>query len=423
MSPLSAQQKSPGLHFESDTQSDDRSSWSPANAVSLAAGLLTAFTVSIVGEMPVGELVLIAAVGWLALNVLTTKQLPGNLRHRQLLWVMLGAQIVASCAYVFSDLYGGSSLHDIQRGWARMGFLAIDILGIAYLFGSSRRNFIWYLTGQLAGDVIHALLFGALYDDLWKFGVGIPLTYLALALASRGGAWLTAGVACLAAVTHAAMDFRSSALACLAVAALTALQRLPRIFRLWVVPAMLIVTVAGFVAVRQIQANDPKRATRSDVARSSMLIAAWEGIQRHPLAGNGSWFSHSEVFADFMIIRQDRARLAHVGGFPEANEDPGTVAFHSQILVALAEGGIVGGCFFMLFGILLIDALYRLTFRRTWQPHHPVFALMMLLSLWNLGFSPFSGAHRVYVAATCGVLLLFYAEGERLRPRTGGPIR
>jgi len=56
--------------------------------------------------------------------------------------------------------------------------------------------------------------------------------------------------------------------------------------------------------------------------------------------------------------------------------------------------------------------LYRLTFRNVWRPHSSVFALILTTALWNVGFSPFSGAHRVYIAAACGVLLLLHTEDE-----------
>ena len=60
-----------------------------------------------------------------------------------------------------------------------------------------------------------------------------------------------------------------------------------------------------------------------------------------------------------MVIRHEAAVAAHVGGFADANRDPGAVAIHSQLLVALAEGGLFGAAFFFLYGGALFWALYR----------------------------------------------------------------
>ncbi len=397
--------------FESETTGREIRFLSGISAV--LAGFLTAFTVSVVGEMPVGEFVLIALAGWVAINLLVTKEWPCDLLRHKLLWILLGAQALGMCGYIFSDLYHGSSIRDIARGWGRMGFLWIDILAFGYLVGCSPRNFYWYFIAQIAGDGVHTILDGALFGDWWKFGAGVPFTYLVLALSIRGGLWSTILVSAFAAVLHFAMDFRSFGGICLFAAALTGLRLFPRHLRLWVMPVMLIAILAAFLIYPQIRASDAHRSTRSDVSRSSMIIAAWEGIRDHPLSGNGSWFSNTDVLQNFMLIRQERARIAHVGGFPEANERAGTVAFHTQILVSIAEGGIFGGAFFIIFGALLVRALYRLTFSKLWHGHYAIISLFLVSALWNVGFSPFSGAQRVYIAAACGVLLLLEVEGKR----------
>ena len=64
-----------------------------------------------------------------------------------------------------------------------MVFLAVDIVSVAYLAGCWRANLLLFLYGQLLGDALHAFAFGPLYGDMWKFGVGVPLTYLAFLIA------------------------------------------------------------------------------------------------------------------------------------------------------------------------------------------------------------------------------------------------
>jgi O-antigen ligase len=142
-----------------------------------------------------------------------------------------------------------------------------------------------------------------------------------------------------------------------------------------------------------------------------MLVAAYQGFCSSPIIGQGSWFSNSHVWQNFMLIRAEAAKAEHIGGFPEANEDPGSVAIHSQILVALAEGGIFGATFFIAFGLALVAGVYRLTFTMAAGRFTGIYLLILLGAVFNWFLSPFSGAHRVYIAVACGLLFLLQRVG------------
>ncbi len=370
-----------------------------------SAGLLTAFTVSIGGEMPLGEIVLSAVLAWIAFCTLVTGTVPPEVPRDRIFRVLLVCQAVAFAAYVFSDFYRHSSPHDMGRGWARMVFLAIDIISVAYLAGCSGANLLVFLVGELLGDTLHALAYGPLYDDMWKFGVGVPLTYAALFAASLLGRPAVVAAALAMSAVHFAMDYRSFGGICLLVGAATLISLFPRGARPWIVIPALGLVAAG-IGVYGFNRGDSYRSTRSDVSRSAMLVSAYEGFLSSPVIGQGSWFSNSRVFDNFMIIRAQTAKAAHVGGFPEANEDPGTVAIHSQILVALAEGGIFGASFFIAFGAALVWAICRLTLLLAGDRFTGIYLLILLSSLFNWFLSPFSGAHRVYIAVACALILL-----------------
>ena len=157
--------------------------------------------------------------------------------------------------------------------------------------------------------------------------------------------------------------------------------------------------------------GDEEHTARSNVERAAMMTAAVEAIKESPLIGHGSWFSNTDVYANFTLIRQEAAREANVGGFPQEYEDEGTTAIHSQILVAIAEGGLFGGAFFCVFGTSLLLCLAKLVFCAPWHKLTPLCTLLLLSALWNLFFSPFSGAQRVYIAMACGLMLLLQADG------------
>jgi hypothetical protein len=286
-----------------------------------------------------------------------------------------------------------------------MVFLAIDVIAIAYLFGRSRRNFVFFLLGQCAGDIAHTLIVGAMFGDLWKFGVGAPLTCLLLLIVAGAGPYV-AGLAALAiGLLHFRLDYRSYGGVCLLTGILTLLQTLPVRGRAWLAPLALSAT-AAVLALVYVHSQDGARATRSDIERSAMVTAALEAVGESPLIGHGSWFSNSNVYDNFMLIRHVAAKQARVGGFADPRRATDAMALHSQLLVALAEGGLFGGAFFLLFGWNLLAALGRIVFVQPWHRLAPIATLVLLSALWNLLFSPFSGAHRMYIAAACGLILL-----------------
>jgi hypothetical protein len=384
------------------------------------AGVLTAFTVTVGGEMPLGELILIGIFAWIVLGTAVTGSVPPEVPRTRLFRVLLLCQAVAFAAYIFSDIYRHSTVHDMSRGWARMVFLAIDIVSVAYLFGCSRLNLLMLLLGQYLGDALHAVTLGALYGDMWKFGIGTPFTFLAFFAASLLGRPAVVAAAFAMSAVHFAMDFRSMCGICFVVGTATLITLFPRHLRAWLILPTMVIIACGLGAYAYGRSHgNSHRATRSDISRTSMIIAASEAFLDSPVIGQGSWLSRSNVFENFAVIRANAAKAAHVGGFPEANEAPGTVAIHSQILVALAEGGILGGSFFIAFGIALAAAVYRLVFILRSNRFTGIYLLILLCALGNLLISPFSGAHRIYIAIACGLVIVLQREPAGLRAAQG----
>jgi hypothetical protein len=374
---------------------------------------LTSFTVSLVGEMPVGELILMGVVGWIVLHIALEHSWPSPLFERRWFWFVLGAQALGLAAYVVSDLLRGSAPHDMLRGWARMVFLAIDTVAVACLLGRSARNFLVFALGLQVGFAAQALLFGALFGDLWKFGIGVPITFAVLGVAAFGGPLVAVTASVVMCLVHFTMDYRSVGAVCMLVAVLTGVQACPRPIRRWLVPLGIfgaIAAVAGIYAHSQSD-REGNRAGRSDVDRTAMIQAAVEGFVESPVIGNGSWFSNSDVLDNYLYIRADLAQEAGIGGFAGPNEDVGELpALHSQILVALAEGGVFGGTFFIVFFGALIWALYDQVLVADWRRESPLRLMVLIFALINILFSPFSGAHRVHIALGVGLVLLIHSE-------------
>lgn len=384
--------------------------------VAFLAGFLTPFTVSLGGEMPLGELVLLAAAGWAALIFAVSHAWPGRLWRDPVFHLLMACQVVALAAYVVSDLYRGSEAHDMARGWARMIFLAADLAAVAYLFGCSPRNFPALLIGIQLGELLKVFHDGALFGDYWKFGCAIPVAIGVLLLAGRGGRIAAAAAAAALGLANFILDFRSLGMICLLVAALIAVQIFPRTWRALVAPlglgAGLVIGGAVYAHTRSDREGD--RSNRSNVERTAMVVAALEAIQESPLLGHGSWFSRTKVIDNFMVLRDEGARLAGVGGFAGANDEEEPVALHSQLLVTLAEGGLFGASFFIPYILCLVWAACHLVVIRDWNQSMPLRLFVICLALFHAFMSPFSGAHRVHIALAAALVIVIHRERAAL---------
>jgi hypothetical protein len=376
------------------------------------AGLLTPFTLSLGGAMPVGELLLLVAVGWALVIASLLHVWPSPLWRSPVFLLLLAGQALALLAYVVSDAFRGSAPHDFLRGWSRMVFLALDLLAIAYLVGCKTHNFVFLLLGIQLGEILKAHLEGALFGDYWKFGYALPVTIVSLLVAGRGGLALVGATAAALGVAHFMLDFRSLGLLCLLVAALSFVQAFPRPLRAWLAPLGLACGLGlGLLVYAHTKTDrEGQRSTRSNVERSAMVAAGLDAFLESPLLGHGSWFSRSNVIENFMILREEGAREAGVGGFAGADEDDEPVALHSQLLVVLAEGGLLGSAFFLPYVALLLWALRELVIVRDWSPLATLRVFVLSLALFNAFLSPFSGAHRVNIALAAVLVVLVHRE-------------
>lgn len=393
-------------------------------ATAFAMGVLNQFSIRMVGLMPVNELLLCAVLAHAALWLIMVHRSPAPLPAPGMLMVLLICQVVAFVAYIVSDLWRESYPGDMVRGWSRMLFLAIDIGAFSLLFGASNRAFAAMQIGMVF-SFSDALVHGPLFGDYWKFGFAFPVTVFVLLAAPRWlGYWGALGGCIALAVVHIVMDFRSLAGICLCLCAMLSLRLLSPVARKWTV-----IVGAGFIlcglpwGVHRAFNDSGERATRSNVERSAMLQAAWEGFAKSPLIGNGSWFSNSDVMDQFLVIRTQNARVAGVGGFAE--DEAGDMAIHSQILVALAEGGLFGASFFFAYGAFLLWGIWFCLTDIPWDWVLPVRIFVLLTAFWNLLMSPFSGTHRVEIAMAVGLLLILWRQRTQLQnlipPQTTNP--
>ena len=398
--------------------------------LAFASGLFAPFAVNLVGLLPVGELVFGASLVYLLLWMVLHHRTPGWLLRSPLLWTLLACQAVAFAGYMAADFYRGSATNDILRGWARMVFLAMDVLAVAFLFGGSPRkeqapvSYVAFEWGYVAGMLGNALFGVVIFGDYWKFGYAFPVAISVLLLVPRLGFWPTQ-MACVAlGALNMALSFRSMGAMCLMLPFGMILQRMLPKQRAVAMPvcAALALAAVGVFYTFHGGSEAGTGSTRSDVERAAMLQAAWNGFRQSPILGNGSWFSRSNVMDDFYYLRYSKSIETGVGTFSEGEEENVTPVIHSQILVGLAEGGILGGCFFLAYGIMLVWALAYCALQHTWHRLSAMYFFTLLESLFGLGMSPFSGMHRMLIAVATGLILMLWAERTENKRAARAPL-
>lgn len=378
----------------------------PAIACAVA-GFLSAFTVPIVGQMPVGELLLMTVFPWVLVRTYFRREWPARLQQLgwfRLLLLMMGTMAVG---YVVSDLYRETRFDNLARGWARVGFLAIDLVAISYLIDRSWQRLRLFVIALYVGGTINALVSGPLYGEWWKFGFGYTTSALVLlALAGRAGG-IQVAVAMLLGIVNLALGARSLGAICLLTGGLFGMNYTRGIWRTIAVLGSLGITV-GLLFVANATIVDNQNHAGSNIERRSMIETAAEAFVSSPFIGQGSWFTSTDLIRR---LEENRAAIdASFRGYTE--EEARKLAIHSQLLVALAEGGILGGVFFLGLGGLILKTLRSLVYFSV-----PCRALVFYLVLnggWNLLMSPFSGVARVEIAlliCTC-LLVVLQRQGE-----------
>ncbi len=396
----------------------------PSAWTALAVGLASPVAIQIVGVVYLPELLLAGIALWALLRSFSHK------RFWQPPFSTLCLLLALSLAgYIAADLVWQTDSGRWLRGWARIGFLASNFVGLYFLCRRRPRNFLLYCAGSAAASVLALPLAGRLFTD-WKFGASVPVTLLMACLGSLASPqrWLApaAGLGALG-ILHILLDSRSLGGCCLA-AGLVLLARHraqtePRPLRglvLWAA-ALAGIGIGIYAYVWSDQSFGPRRL-QSIAWRTASLATAWSGVADSPWIGNGSQAK------DFRFQSEYDGRFSassgmRYGGLPT---DTSTFTPHSHILQAWFEAGIAGAAFFLFLAWRLGGALRSCVVSCAGGSLAPLFVVVIVCCEWHLLFSPFAGAARLEVAAAAVVMCLVQREVQyssrrnaTLRPMPG----
>ncbi len=372
-----------------------------------ATGFLSAFTIAVGGLMPVGEIILLAVFPWVLIRGFFARGWPVRLQQLgwfQLLLVLAG---MTALGYVASDLYRATEFDNLIRGWARVGFLLIDLVAIAYLIDQSWARLRLFVLMLCLGVSASALISGPLYGEWWKFGFGYTVTAFAMFLLAGRNLPLQVIVAASLGLLNLALGARSLGATCLLTAGLLAFNQARGIWRPLAFFGSIGATI-GLLFAANVLFVEKQDHSGSNIERQSMIEGAAEAFVSSPLVGQGSWFTATEMISQ---IEEKRRELEpKFRGYTA--EEARKLSIHSQILVSLAEGGILGGAFFLGLGALVLKTLRSLTLSAV--PYRAFLFYIVLTGAWNLLMSPFSGVARVEIAllVCTGLLVILQRQGE-----------
>jgi hypothetical protein len=367
-------------------------------------GLCLPISINIVGELFVGEiLLLLVIVGQIVCRPNTFGRWPG---HMKWLAISLGLSMTG---YIVSDYAAGTEPHDFLRGWARIIFIAIDASGLYVLIRGSSTRLLCVAGGFSLSSVILGLI--ALNEkslfQVWKFQLGYPLTLgvIAVLLLLKPSRKYLAPL-CL--FTFGALDVLLDCRSMGAVSILCACLQLSGVMKSarWrlvshgVTVTVLTVGAATVAYVYVAGAGEfHTRRAESNSERLAGLIIGVREIARSPFIGHGSWAGYTDAsLAAYKSGVHNRDLLKY-----KLTKE--TVGTHSQVLQLWFEGGIFGVSFGVWFGVILIKAMRA--FRADGAGDLPAALLVRMLilsSTWALLLSPLASFERIQIALTIAAI-------------------
>lgn len=388
---------------------EDKSYWEKYGPGALcgATGFLSAFTVSLGGQMPIGELLLMLVFPWVVIRGYMARGWPTRLQQLGWFQLLLVLATFTAVGYLVSDLYRSTPFNNLVRGWARVGFLLVDLVAVVYLIDSSWQRLRIFVLALYVGRVVDALINGPLFGEWWKFGFGYATTIFAFFFMAGRSIVLQVTVAGGLALLNFVLGARSLGAVCLIIGGLLCLRYVRGVWRPIAFFGSISLAIALSVAANALILENQDHAG-SNTERQSMIETSADLFVGSPLIGQGSWFT-----ATGLISKLEERRAIHDPTFRGYTpEEASQLTIHSQLLTALAEGGILGGAFFFGLGALLLKTTRTLMWHAV--PCRAFLLFLVLGGLWNLLMSPFSGVARIEIALlVCACLLvILQRQGE-----------
>jgi hypothetical protein len=382
-----------------------------AQCAAFGCGISAAFSVNLLGELFVSEILLpVAAAILLSLNY------PAGLFANRTFRVLMLVIVLMLVGYMFSDLVAGTPRDMYLRGWARVASFGTSAFSLSVLCYVERRCLVWFCAGLGIGGIAEGLLAGMPLTR-WKLGYGEKASILILALSGFvRPLWLSAIVIALLGSVSILLDYRSLGVLLMLVAVSVLLRasgvdlrqfwrRLPVLLA-----GVLAIAFAANWLLKQSEGDYSARRAVSNISRFAAIRVGALAVADSPILGYGSWGQGTEKYAEIYyndvidgLTAADPELLMDRGGYFTA---------HSQIIQAWMEGGLLAGAFFVTYIWLLVHTLLRCV---RWRPVDylmPVIVYVVASNLWDSIMSPFLGLTRISLAMAIAAIIVVETERQ-----------
>jgi hypothetical protein len=382
-------------------------SLSAATLLALVCGIAMPFSIRLVGEIYVGELLLIPV----GLAMLVLSRGGHVLGHRVFLMLAIGC-VVSLLGYMLSDILNETEQQNYLRGWARVAIVLTDFVALSALSRSNSASLWWFCLGYAVAQILELMFIQHAAISTWKVTYADPVTFLACCLAYKLGLRRTAALLIVTAAIGIMLDSRATPVVVTGVAiVLWARRRRPdeplnmrRTMKRLLFPAVLAV-LAVTLALNYTADEYSTRRDVSSVGRAIGLRLGVKSIFDSPFIGVGSWNDNKEATREMqeeMLAKFGNARRGEIGSYGFSP--------HSQILVSWYEGGLLGAAFFLVYGVFLVKTIPAIALKRRLDALSALYLFVCLIGLWHLFMSPFAGDHRIRIAMTAAVVVAVATE-------------
>jgi hypothetical protein len=403
-------------------------------------GATSSLDVTLVGQLPYSEIILLAALPVL----IATRPKAIFRKEYRTVYLLMGLWLLSQ---IVTDIYVHDPFQSRLKGMARVIFFAIDLAGLSALIGYSiRRIKIFYLGLVVSGLVVWLLSvahggLGSL-DIAWKMDLGATTEIVMLLVASYYYyARRTYSVALVVFLIWAALGVhygvRSDVLICLASAVplLPFFNKpIPANAHVYQGRAAKLVAMLVFVgasawlsqkaiywAVHAGLYSDYETAKFETQAQGKMGVifggrpegpVAIQAIMDSPILGHGSY----AVDPKYTILLQD---YQYQWGYSQSDEPPDSdepegIPTHSHLTGAWVEGGVVASFFWFFMLGLIVRSVLRMTEMR--HPLGPLYLASFAGLFWDILFSPFGNIRRITEAFTI-ILMISVVKKPDVQPR------
>jgi O-antigen ligase len=382
----------------------------------LILGSAGAFSVGLVGSLPINELLLFPLLP----IALLSKGRRAFKREYMWFFILVSGWLLGT---IIADFYFSSPMPNRLKGTARVVFFGLNFIALAILINNRTRRIVIFAMSLALVMVSTSMGFLPGISLMWKFGLSGAVAITALLISSYYYAqqkyWRCFFISLVLAWSNLYYGFRSQLVVHLVSAVLILpLFEQPRTGRsdlrrkqspLRIIILLALVGGAAYTANAAIkygskiglfdESLSEKFAGQSQgdygvlVGGRPETLVAIQAIRDSPIIGHGSY----PVDPKYLQLKQD---IQYEHGYtdsdePEDIENP-VIPTHSHLTMAWVESGILGGICWIYILVLTFRAVLQLGHLR--PPFAPLYSFLLVWFLWDILYSPFGSVNRLWAA-------------------------